>query len=450
MEKTQNFTEGKILSPLIKFTIPILLAILLQALYGAVDLLVVGQFGNSASIAAVSTGSQIMQTITGIVTGLTMGLTVILGQRIGEGRLEEAAKTVGGAVALFATIGLVLTAVMLIEARRFAALMNAPEEAFEGTVEYVMICSLGIIFIIAYNVISGMFRGLGNSKLPLIFVGIACVTNIAGDLILVGIFGLDAAGAAIATVFAQAVSVVSSVVIIKKGGLPFSFSRKNIGFHLNEIKSILALGSPIALQDALTNVSFLIITAIINAIGLTQAAAVGIGEKLVVFIMLIPISFMSAVSAFVAQNIGAKKPKRAWKATYYAMGISLIFGTVMFIFTFFRGDVLAGIFAKETPVILACAEYMKSYAIDCLLVCILFCFMGFFNGCGKTMFVMVQGVAAAFLVRIPFSYFMSKVPGVTMLEIGFASPLATLLSIILCIIYYRIIRRKLYGLREAK
>ena len=224
MEKTQNFTEGKILSPLIRFTIPILLAILLQALYGAVDLLVVGQFGNSASIAAVSTGSQIMQTITGIVSGLTMGLTVILGQRIGEGRLEEAAKTVGGAVALFATIGVVLTAVMLIEVRRFAALMNAPEEAFEGTVEYVMICSSGILFIIAYNVISGMFRGLGNSKLPLIFVGIACVTNIAGDLILVGIFGLDAAGAAIATVFAQAVSVISSLVIIKKGGISGAYT----------------------------------------------------------------------------------------------------------------------------------------------------------------------------------------------------------------------------------
>ncbi|MEG1138989.1 MAG: MATE family efflux transporter, partial [Lachnospiraceae bacterium] len=432
-----NFTEGKILLPLIKFSIPILLAVFLQAMYGAVDLIVVGQFGDASGVSAVSTGSQIMQTITGIITGLTMGTTVLLGQKIGGKDGKGAANTVGGSIVMFGIIAVVLSIIMMFMAKPFTTLMHAPEAAFSKTVQYVFICSAGIIFIVAYNVISGIFRGLGNSHLPLLFVGIACMANIAGDLILVGIFHLDATGAALATVFAQAISVVLSVIIIKKQGMGFPFTRKNICFNKHEIKSILRLGSPIAMQDALTNVSFLIITAIINSIGLIESAAIGISEKVVVFIMLVPISFMSSVSAFTAQNIGAKKPERAKKAMYYAMAIALCFGVIMFAFSFFRGDLLAGIFSKDTAVVVACSEYMKSYAIDCVLVCILFCYMGYFNGSGKTIFVMLQGIFAAFLVRIPFSYFVSKMEHATMLDIGFASPVATVFSIILCILYYR-------------
>lgn len=447
--KEANFTEGKIASPLLKFTVPILLAILLQALYGAVDLLVVGQFGSGAAggisataqVSAVATGSQIMQTVTGIVTGLTMGTTVLIGQRIGQGKPEKAARAVGTSVLLFVALAAVLTVLMLLLARPFAHLMNAPEEAFSSTVRYVAVCSAGIVFIVAYNVISGILRGLGDSKMPLVFVAIACVVNIVGDLVLVGPCGLGATGAAIATAAAQAVSVVIGLIILRRRGLPFPFSVKNIRFNPSDTVTILRLGSPIALQDALTSVSFLIITAIINSLGLIESAAIGVGEKIVVFIMLIPIAFMSSVSAFVAQNIGAGKVQRARRAMLCAMGISLVFGVAMFVFSFFRGDILAAVFSNDGEVVAACAEYMKSYAIDCLLVCILFCFMGYFNGCGKTLFVMIQGIAAAFLVRIPFSYFMSRRTGVTMLRIGFASPLATLLSIILCIIYYFVTER---------
>ncbi|MEG0770551.1 MAG: MATE family efflux transporter [Clostridia bacterium] len=442
MKQSTNFTEGKILLPLIKFSIPILLAVFLQAMYGAVDLLVVGQFGDASSVSAVSTGSQIMQTITGIISGLTMGTTVLLGQKIGGKDSKGAANTVGSSIVMFGIIAAILSVVMMLLAKPFTALMHAPEAAFDKTVEYVFICSIGVFFIVAYNVISGIFRGMGNSNLPLLFVGIACVTNIAGDLILVGGFHLDAVGAALATVFAQAVSVVLSIIIIKKRGMGFPFTRKNIRFNKPEIKNILRLGSPIALQDALTNISFLIITAIINSIGLIESAAIGVSEKIVIFIMLVPISFMSSVSAFTAQNIGAKKPERARKAMYYAMATALFFGVLMFALSFFNGDLLAGIFSKDTAVIAACAEYMKAYAFDCVLVCIVFCYMGYFNGSGKTMFVMLQGVFAAFLVRIPFSYFVSKIESATMLDIGFASPVATVFCVILCFIYYQYVVKK--------
>ncbi len=442
MEQTTNFTEGKILSPLIKFSIPILLALFLQAMYGAIDLMVVGQFGDATGVSAVATGSQVMQTITGIITGLTMGITILVGQKIGQKDRKGAADTIGTAILLFTVVAVILTITMLFAAKPMAALMHAPEAAFEKTVEYILVCSSGIIFIVAYNVISGLFRGLGNSKLPLLFVGIACIMNIIGDYVLVGLFHLDAKGAALATVFAQATSVILSIAIIRKKGLGFPFSKENISFHAMAVKNILRLGSPIALQDALTNISFLIITSIVNAMGLIESAAIGVSEKLVVFIMLIPVSFMSSVSAFTAQNIGAGKPDRARKAMYYAMVTALCFGVAMFSLTFFRGDLLSGIFAKDASVIKASAEYMKAYAIDCLLVCVLFCFMGYFNGSGKTVFVMLQGVLAAFLFRIPFSYFVSRTEGATMLDIGFASPVATTFSIVLCLFYYRHIRKQ--------
>ncbi|MDP4110083.1 MAG: MATE family efflux transporter, partial [Bacillota bacterium] len=266
--KSTNFTEGKILGPLIKFTIPILLSIFLQAMYGAVDLLIVGQFGDASSISAVATGSQVMQMVTGIISGLTTGITVLIGRRIGEKRPDAAAKTVGASFFLFAVIASAFTLIMLIGSRFFMKLMNAPAEAYDKAVTYVMICSAGIIFISAYNVLSGVFRGVGNSKLPLIFVSIACVTNIIGDLVLVGLFKLDAAGAAIATVFAQAVSAALSLAIVKKNGLPFAFSKACFRFNKTEVRAILKLGAPIALEDALISVSFLIITSIINSLGL--------------------------------------------------------------------------------------------------------------------------------------------------------------------------------------
>jgi putative MATE family efflux protein len=433
-----DFTRGGYFFPLIKFTVPILFANFLQAMYGAVDLMVVGRFGDASSLSAVAIGSQIMQTITGIITGLTMGTTIMMGQIIGAKQTRQAEKTVGTSICLFAVAAVTITIILMVFVKPIVKLMHTPEAAFDKSIQYVLICSAGTIFIVAYNLISGIFRGIGNSKLPLCFVAIACIVNIIGDLILVGIFNLDAAGAAIATVFAQAVSVILSLIIIKAKGLPFSFSRKSIRFHPVETVHILRFGTPLAFQDTLTNLSFLIITAIVNSLGLVASAAIGINEKIAVFIMLIPMSYMSSVSTFTAQNIGAQKPERARKGMYYAISSSFVFGLICFVFSFWHGGILAGIFSSDSEVIAACAEYMKSYSIDCLLVCFLFCFIGYFNGCGNTIFVLVQGILSAFLVRIPFSYFVSKIPGVSMLQIGFATPISTMFSIILCVIYLKI------------
>ena len=446
MNKSQNFTDGKIFSSLIRFALPVLLALFLQAMYGAVDLLIVGHFGGETAdvfVSAVSTGSQIMMTLTIVITGLAMGLTVYVGERIGAGKKEEAGEIIGTGISLFGVISLIVSVVMVFASSVLAKLMRAPAEAFDNTVWYVAICSAGTLFIVAYNLVGSIFRGIGDSKIPLLTVTIACVLNILGDLLLVAVFHMGAVGAAIATIFAQAMSVIISMFVIRKRKMPFNFSRKYIRLNTTHIKSILKLGTPIALQDLLVSISFLVILAIVNNLGLNESAGIGVAEKVCAFIMLIPSSFMQSMSAFVAQNIGASKYDRAKKALCYGIASSLAVGFVVGYFSFFHGDILAGIFAKDTAIIVPAAQYLKAYAIDCVFTAFLFCFMGYFNGYGNTTFVMIQGIIGGICVRLPVSWIMSKIEPVSLFRIGLATPISTVIQIILCVGFFVIAGRTL-------
>ena len=441
MQTNTTFTRGRILAPLLRFALPVLGALILQAMYGAVDLLVVGQFGTPADVSAVSTGSQLMQTITFMITGLSMGTTILLGQSIGAGEGERSGNIIGAAICLFGILGLIATIAVPLLASPLCRLMRAPEEAFRQTVQYISVCAGGSLFIVAYNVLGSVFRGMGDSRTPLLSVLIACVINIVGDLLFVAVFNMAAAGAALATVLAQAVSVILCILLIRKRGLPFPFSRKNIRPHGKLLARTLKLGAPIALQDLLVSTSFLVILAIVNSLGLVASAGVGVAQKLCAFIMLVPSAFSQSLSAFVAQNIGAGESRRARRAMVYGMAASFVLGCIMAWAAFFHGDVLGSVFARDAEVIAASADYLKAYAVDTLFVSFLFCFIGYFNGCGSTTFVMLQGLAGAFGVRIPVSWLMSRRSGATLFEIGLATPCSTIIQIILCIVYFYHLRR---------
>ena len=442
MSKGNDFTQGKILSPLIRFMVPVFLAMLLQSMYGAVDLLIVGKFARSVDVSAVSTGSQIMMTLTNLVTSFAMGTTILLGRRIGEGRGKEGGQVIGSSICLFAVIAGLFTCLIPLLSGMLSAVMNAPEEAFDETASYIRICGFGSLFIISYNLIGSIFRGIGDSKTPLMTVLIACVCNIAGDLLLVAVCRMGTAGAALATVMAQAVSVMASLMILRKKDLPFRLERKDLRFDRDIIRKTTVLGAPIALQDLLVGISFLVLLAIVNGLGLVASAGIGVAEKVCAFIMLIPAAFMQAMSAFVAQNMGAGQYGRAKKALACAIGVSALLAVLMFVMTFWRGDLLSGIFANDPDVIAASADYLKAYAIDCLLTCFLFCFIGFFNGLGMTQFVMAQGMIGAFLVRIPVAFIMSRQVPVSMFHIGLATPCSTVLQVLLCLIWFRRATRK--------
>lgn len=440
-KEEKGLTKGNILKALISFAFPVLLALFLQAMYGAADLIIVGQFAGTYEQSAVASGSQLLNMITMIITGLTMGVTVFVGDCIGAGNREKAGKGIGSGILLFAVLAAIITIVTVFFSREMAGWMHAPAEAFTQTSSYVKICGAGTAFIVAYNVIGAVFRGIGDSKTPLVTVAIACVINILGDLVLVAGLNMGAAGAAIATVSAQGVSVLCSLYLISRKKLPFSFSRTCIRFHRNCVKQILKVGVPIGLQEMLVQFSFLFIQVVVNGMGVAESAAVGVAEKVCVFLMLVASAYMQSICAFVAQNNGAGAYERSRAALFYGIKTALAAGILMGIVSYFGGAVLSSVFSGERQVIALAHDYLKAYSIDCVLTAVLFCFIGYFNGCGKTMFVMLQGVFGAFFVRIPAVFLMSRLDGASLFHIGLGTPASSVAQILLCITAYRICQR---------
>ncbi len=442
MGKENRITEGNVLGSLVRFALPVLFALFLQSLYGAVDLWVVGQYAETADVSGVATGSMIMHTVTMLVTGFAMGITVLVGRRIGERDAEGAGKAIGSGIFMFIFVAIGMTVLLSVGAEMIARFMHAPEEAFEQTATYLRICGFGSVFIVAYNVLGSIFRGIGDSRTPLITVVIACVINIVGDIIFVKGFGMGTAGAACATVVSQAVSVLLSMIMIRRKQLPFRFAMRDIRPNGGVLKEELKIGTPVALQELLVGLSFLVIQMIVNSIDVIASAGVGAAEKVCAILMLVPSAYMQSIAAFVAQNVGAGKHDRAKKALLYSILTSLAMGILMCAASFIYGDVLVGIFSKDPLVITAGHSYLKAYGVDCVMTPFLFCFIGYYNGYGKTMFVMLQGIVGAFCVRVPVVYLVSRISGATLFQIGLGTPASTVVQIIMCLIMYAVMARK--------
>ena len=430
-----DFTQGSILGKLIPFMMPILGALILQAAYGAVDLLVVGRFGTTEGLSAVSTGSQILNLVTFVITQFAMGITVLIARYIGEKKEQHIGSLIGGSTLVYAIISAVLFVVLVCFPRPISAFMQAPQEALDLTASYVRICGAGIFFIVAYNLLSAIFRGLGDSKSPLLFVAVACAVNIIGDLILVAGLKMDAAGAALATVLAQAISVIFALVLLMKRQLGFRITKHDFRINPHCIRA-LKTGLPLALQEFLTQVSFLALCAFVNRLGLEASSGYGVACKIVNFAMLIPSSLMQSMASFVSQNVGAGNEKRAKQAMFSGIGVGLVIGCAVFALVFFKGNLLTGIFTTDTGVVQKGYEYLKGFAPETIVTAILFSMIGYFNGHDQTVWVMIQGLVQTLLVRLPLAYLMSIQSNASLTKIGLAAPAATLFGIILNVIFY--------------
>ena len=423
-----DFTQGSILKKLVAFMLPVLGALILQAAYGAVDLLVVGRFGSTAGLSAVSTGSQVLNLVTFVVIQLAMGVTVLIARYLGEKRPEQIGAVVGGAAIVFALIAVGLFVVMVCFAEPISVLMQAPAEAVDLTASYVRICGGGIFFIVAYNVLSAVFRGLGDSRSPLLFVLIACIVNVAGDLILV-----------IATVLAQALSVVFAVLLLLKKDLPFAIVKSDFRWN-PQCRNFLRIGLPLALQEFLTQISFLALCAFVNRLGLEASSGYGVACKIVSFAMLVPSALMQSMASFVSQNIGAGKKKRAKKSMLTGIGVGVTIGCVVFALILLKGDLLAGIFSTDPAVIRNAYDYLKGFSMETIVTAVLFSMVGYFNGNNKTLWVMTQGLIQTLLIRLPMAYVMSSQPNASLTKIGLAAPVSTTVGIVLNIgffVYHR-------------
>ncbi len=444
MEK--NLTNGSVFKNLIFFSLPYLLSYFLQTLYGMADLFIIGQFEGVASTTAVSIGSQIMHMLTVMIVGLAMGTTVSIGQAVGANDRKKAAKSIGNTVTLFMMVSLGLTAVALLFVRPIVSVMSTPGEAVDGTIGYLTVCFIGIPFITAYNIISSVFRGLGDSKSPMYFIAVACAANIGLDYLFIGVFGLGAVGAALGTTLSQGISVAISLFVIIKRKL-ITVKRNDFKPSPKVMKKLLSIGLPIALQDGLIQIAFIVITVIANRRGLNDAAAVGIVEKVIGFLFLVPSSMLSSVSALGAQNIGAGKPKRAVSTLRYAVLICVCFGLVAAVSVQFTAEHIVLFFTDKNTaggaeVVRLGGQYLRGYIWDCIFAGVHFGFSGYFCACGKSFISFLHNILAIVLARIPGAYITSKLFPTTLFPMGLATTAGSLVSVMICVTAFALIRRK--------
>lgn len=432
-----DLTGGSVGKQLLKFCIPFLLSNLLQALYNIADMFIVGMFNGSAGISGVSNGGQVTILIINFVAGLAVGATVLVAQHVGAKRNEDAQKTVATVFTLMAVSGIVISILMAFLSEPIMRLIQTPEESFKEALDYVRVCSYGIIFTFLYNAISGVMRGLGDSKHPLVFVAIACFVNIFLDLLLVGVFKMSAAGAAWATIASQAVSVIISVVYLKKNNFMFDFKLKSFRIYKDHLLKILKIGFPSAVQNVVTSLSFMVITVLVNGYGVDASAAAGIVGKFNSVAILPIIAMSMSVASMAGQNIGARLYDRALDTMKTSIKISFVIGGVIFLFVQLFPAAVIAIFDRSPAVIEYGVQYIRAFSFDYIIVPIVFSVNGLLNGAGHTTFSLFNGMLSAVLLRAPFAILLGEVFGLGMTGIGLGGPIASLGSAIIGLIYVK-------------
>lgn len=423
------------------FSLPYMLSCFMQTLYGMADLFITGQFDGVESITAVSVGSQVMHMITVMIVGMAMGTTVLIGKSVGAGDRKLTAKAIGNTVTLFAIFAAVITISVMFATNAIVSLMSTPKEAITETVSYLKICFAGIPFITAYNIISSIFRGKGDSKTPMYFVAVACITNIILDYVFIGAFDMGAAGAALGTTLSQAVSVVFSLISVAKRNTEISFKRKDLSPSKDIMTEIVKVGLPVALQDGLIQISFLLITMFANLRGLEDAAAVGIVEKIISVLFLVPSAMLSTVSALSAQFIGAKRLDYAQKTLRYALILSVVFGFISVTVMQIAAESVVRLFSDDMTVVVMGGQYMRGYVWDCILAGIHFCFSGYFCTCKLSGISFTHNCISIFLMRVPLAYVTAKYCTQSLFPMGLATTAGSCVSVLICVIAYFFIKR---------
>ena len=441
MEK--DLTSGSVFRNIAYFSLPYLLSYFLQTLYGMADLFIIGQFNGVGDITAVSVGSQVMHMLTVMIVGLAMGSTVSIGKAVGAKRPESAMAAIGNTVSLFMGVSAACMVVLLGLVKQIVSLMSTPEEAVAGTITYLTICFIGIPFITAYNIISSVFRGLGDSKSPMYFIAVSCGANIVLDYLFIGVLGMGTAGAALGTTMSQTVSVLLALAVISRKKAGIKLKREYFRPQRETLGPILRVGVPVALQDGFIQIAFIVITVIANRRGLNDAAAVGIVEKIIGVVFLVPSTMLSTVSALSAQNIGAGKHERAAQSLRYAVFLTVGYGLIMSVITQFIAAPVVGMFTEDAAVILLGEQYLKGYIWDCIFAGIHFSFSGYFCAYGMSGISFLHNFLSIVCVRIPGAFLASAYFTDTLFPMGLAAPLGSLLSVLICAAAFLWMRRRL-------
>lgn len=423
-----DLTKGSVAKTLVRFTVPFLLSNVLHTLYSLVDMRIVGRYADATQMSAVSIGAAVMMLVNGFIMGLGTGSTVLVGHAIGSKRETDEKETIATVFAVFPLIALALLVIGQLVLPMLLRLLNTPPEAWDGAIAYLRICFIGLIFTGFFFAIASVLRAMGDSKGPMIFIAISCVCNIFGDLICVRGLHMGAAGAALATSASQGLSVLIGYFYLRRRSFPFDFKPKSYRIYGSRLKAFVRIGAPTALQETMTNISFLVLEAIINTMGYIATAAVGVCDRVFNVAIIPGIAFSSAISAMVAQNTGAGEYRRGRECLRVGLLIALAISVVIFAVLALFPAAIIGIFTKDAAVVSSGVDYMTFFKFDCMLFTLAFCVNGYINGTGHTRYTMIVNLIASFAVRLPLIWYISRLPGTTLYHISFGLPSASLVQ----------------------
>lgn len=426
MYKENNLSHGNVVKQLILFALPFILSNLIQSFYNVADIIIIGQFSGIKSMSGVNIGGQVTLLMTNLAVGINTGASILIAKSVGAENKKQLEKIIGTILTFLLILAVIMSVLMLTLHTSILRLINTPEESFNEAGSYLIITALGTIFIFGYNALSAIMRGMGDSRNPLYFITIACVTNVALDFLLVAVLHMGVVGAGIATVISQAFSMILCIIFLVRKKFIFDFNIRSFRIDKTLLKEILKLGIPISVQNLTANVSFLFITTLVNTYGVVASAAVGAVGKFNGFAILPAIAINAAISTMCAQNFGADREDRAKQTCMAGMIIAIIISYTFFVLTFLFPKEILGIFSKEEELIRVGTQYLRVFSIDYLLIPFYFSFNGLFVGAGHSNFSLFTNVMAGIVVRMPMAYLLGEVFNMGLIGVGLSVPLATL------------------------
>jgi putative MATE family efflux protein len=436
MQKIENdLSQGKVFTKLILFALPFLASNVIQSFYNVADMLIVGNFAGTVSMSGVNIGGQITFILTNVVIGLCMGATVLIGQYQGSGNRMALSRVTATIITLLLILSAGITILMLIVKGPVLRIIQTPREAFNESDRYLTVTVSGVVFIFGYNALSAILRGMGNSKQPFYFVMIACVANILLDLLFVAVFHWDAFGAALATVISQALSMFFCIIYMVRNRFNFDFKLSSFRIYGDQLANILRVGLPTCVQNAVTSLSFLFLTAIVNIFGVSASAAVGAVGKFNSFAFMPAMAMSASISAMAAQNIGAGKMDRAVEACRIGTIFSVILTWLFFVVVQVFPEPILTIFGRDPEMIAAGVTYLRSFSFDFLIIPFIFCISGFLIGGGHTIFTLIVSMLSAVVLRVPVCWIFGVVLKMGTFGVGLGAPVASAGTLLLIVAY---------------
>lgn len=414
---------------------PLIVTNLFQALYNIVDMMIVGKYAGAAGLSAVTIGGQVTQVILCVVLGISNAGAVMIAQLAGAKRQNEIPRTLGTMIVTFFVIAMVLTVSIILFTDPLLRLLNTPQESFGQTVSYLRICMIGTVFIYFYNLMSGVLRGVGNSRTPMLLVLFSLVLNIFLDWLFVGVFNKNAAGAAVATVIAQVVCAGLIIIYMFRETDFVVWDKSLFCVDRQKLNMLLKIGLPQSVQFTLTNLSFLFIAGLVNTYGVYASAATGAAGKLSSFAVLSGQAVMGAIITMSAQNIAAQKYKRALQGMGMGILYALPLSVVFYILSFVQPEKMLGLFTQDPQVLAVGGPYLQIVAVSFVIESVMFCMMGVLTGAGYTNITMICAIISAFGVRYGLAWFLSSVASMGFLGIAMAYPFAPLSSTVICLVF---------------